>query len=354
MNLEDLLTDRPDTNGLPPEVTAYIEQLETYICSQEESGASTRSRSTRAETPLEPSEPPTTINIISISQGGMAKRTPRHLYGRQRRGGMGVFDLETDEGDPPHFVVAADEATSVILVTSKARAFRVPVTKIAETAIRGRGTSLLETFPLQAEETLALVFPDRGGSYLALASERGQVRRIASHYFGENLQSGTVLYDTADGGPPAAACWTPGDGDLFLATRQGRGIRFSERQVPVRGCLGMRVDPEDSIVGAAAVTESDGVFLVNEEGKGTIRLMSGFSANKSPGAGGKVAMKTDSLVGAVPAAELADIFIISELSKIIRFSLEEVPPKEGVVQGVNCINLRSDRCVGMTTGGVAT
>ncbi|MGW8251846.1 MAG: hypothetical protein ACWGO1_14485, partial [Anaerolineales bacterium] len=42
-----------------------------------------------------------------------------------------------------------------------------------------------------------------------------------------------------------------------------------------------------------------------------------------------------------------DIFILSQLSKLIRFHLAEVPVKEGVVQGVNCINLRADEAVAL-------
>ena len=37
-----------------------------------------------------------------------------------------------------------------------------------------------------------------------------------------------------------------------------------------------------------------------------------------------------------------DIFIISRLGKIIRFRADEIPAKEGVVQGVACMALRSD------------
>jgi DNA gyrase subunit A len=162
-----------------------------------------------------------------------------------------------------------------------------------------------------------------------------------------------VLYDPREGGPPAAACWTPGDAELFLATRQGRAIRFSERQVPVRGCLGMRVDRDDAIVGVAAVPADGGVFMATDDGKGTIRLMSGFSANKSPGASGKVGMKTDTLLGIATAQPGEDFFLISRLGKIIRFAADEVPAKDGVVQGVNCMNLRADSCVAMTAGGVA-
>ena len=43
--------------------------------------------------------------------------------------------------------------------------------------------------------------------------------------------------------------------------------------------------------------------------------------------------------------DLADLFIISRLGKIIRFQVDEVPAKEGVVQGVNCMELRSDETV---------
>jgi DNA gyrase subunit A len=88
--------------------------------------------------------------------------------------------------------------------------------------------------------------------------------------------------------------------------------------------------------------------MLSRDGKGTVRLMSGFSANKAPGSGGKVAMRTEELAGiaavGMDAGDDEDIFIISELGKIIRIRASEVPPKEGVVQGVSCMNLRNDRC----------
>ena len=90
MNIE-----RPDLTGVSPEILAYIERLEAEVARR-----TTRSRKARPatiEAPPEPSEPPTTVNVITISTAGMAKRTPRHLYGRQRRGGMGIFDLDTPE-----------------------------------------------------------------------------------------------------------------------------------------------------------------------------------------------------------------------------------------------------------------
>lgn len=344
---------RPNLAGLSADIVAYIEGLEREVADlRSQSSRRSTTRAARTETPVEPSEPPTSMQIITISQSGLAKRTARHLYVRQRRSGMGVFDLESPENDPPAHLITADEDQALVVITSEARVFRVPVKSIHSTEVRGRGESILKGFPLKEDESLSVVIAtDQGatkgisGSYVVLVSERGQVRRIASHYFGTALQPGTVLYNVAEGGSPAAACWSSGDQDLFLITRGGQAIRFAEKQVPVRGCLGMRVDPDDRIIGAAAVHEDGGVFIATDEGKGTIRLMAGFSPNKSPGAGGKVGIKSDAVIGATAVDTDDDVFLISRLGKIIRFQANEIPAKEGVVQGVNCMALRSDECM---------
>ena len=72
----------------------------------------------------------------------MVKRTPRHLYDRQRRGGMGVFDIDAPEGDPPAFLAVADITQTLIVVTTLGRAFPLAVSQLAESAVRGRGESI--------------------------------------------------------------------------------------------------------------------------------------------------------------------------------------------------------------------
>jgi len=70
----------------------------------------------------------------------------------------------------------------------------------------------------------------------------------------------------------------------------------------------------------------------------------GFAENKAAGAGGKQLLKAEKLVSALRVTEKDDLFVLSKLSKMVRFSADEVP-KEGVVQGVNCMALRADTCV---------
>jgi DNA gyrase subunit A len=335
--------ERPDLSQLPPEVQAYIEALESELSELRAKNQADKSR----DSALEASEPPTSLNVVTVSRKGWLKRTPRHLYTRQRRGGMGIFDLEGPQDDPPAFLTVADQAQSLLIITNQARAFRLPVQEISETPVRSRGQALAEAISLNPTERPALILPVQSQGYLNLISERGQARRLRYNIFKESMSPGTTLYDLNELGQPAAAGWSSGEDDLFLATAQGRAIRFAEQAIPPRGCLALRLVDNDQIVAVTAVNDNSGVFLLSADGKGIIRRMSGFAANKSPGSSGKTALKTDRLVGALTVGPDDDIFIISGLSKIIRFPAAEVSTTEGVVQGVNCIALRADEAVAM-------
>jgi DNA gyrase subunit A len=331
--------ERPDLSEVDPIVIAYIEALEAELLTL--SSASTEKDS--AETPaLEPSEPPTTLNVITISADNHAKRTPRHHYLRQRRGGMGVFDIDTDEDQPPAILTIADASDTLILITDQGRAFRFPVANIPETDVRGRGISLSAPLNFLVDERIIAALPENGGTYVLLVSQRGWVRRVQRGYLGPRMLQGQRFHKLSEGGYLTHAAWSDGEADVFVVSRNGLGIRFSENQIPGRGCLGMRISPDDQAIAITATSEDGGVFLQEAYGKGTIRLMEGFRKNKTPGAGGKVAIKCDQLIGATRVEPGDDLFIISRLSKIIRFSADEIPAKTGVVQGVSCIGLRGD------------
>jgi len=346
--------ERPDLSDVSPDVLAYIESLEAALTAQP-------ARRARPQVVAEPEpdaepelcEPPTTINLITLTAGGLLKRTPRHLYGRQRRGGMGIFDLDAPDDDPPVLLALADESANLILFTDQGRTYRLPVNRLPEMPIRAKGTALAGLLPLRPGERVAAALPEDGGEQIALVGQRGWVITVRSAFVGKSMIAGVVYYDAAKYGPLAAACWLPGNADeVFIATRQGFAIRFPAQRVPKTGCLGIRLEKNDTVAAAAATKDESSVFLLGADGKGTIRQMSGFAANKSPGGGGKVALKADKLVAAAALVTDDDVFIISRNSKIIRFQAAEVPPKEGVVQGVNCMALRGDETVAVVVAEV--
>jgi DNA gyrase subunit A len=337
--------ERPDLNQIDPQVRAYIEMLEAAL--QERKKDANLTTSSTDQVQLQPDEPPTKLNVITLTPAGTGKRTLRHLYTRQRRGGMGVFDLQVGDKEIPSVLAIAEATQSLLLFTNLARAFRVSVQTLPETPVNGRGENITARLGWQEGEKLVAAVPDQARGNLALLSNRGMVRSLRQHVFGEYMKPGLVLFDVRQFGQLKTVCWTRGDGDLFIATRQGRAIRFAEKLVPPAGGPGIKLEPDDEAVGITPVYPDSGVFLLTADGQGTIRDMHGFKPNKSTGGSGKIAMSTASLVAAVTIEAKDDLFVISRLSKIIRFPAAEVPVKEGVVQGVACMSLRADETVAL-------
>ncbi len=337
MNIE-----RPDLTQVPSNVRDYIEALEAEVERLQNKGR-------KKVTAVALDEPATTQNLLTVTVNGSAKRTPCHLYPRQKRSGMGVFDLDTPETDPPALLCLADEADIILIFTNFGRAFRVPVTTLPAAPVRSKGESLIENLNFRAQEKVIAVLPADMGDYVALVSERGWVQRVRKNYLSKSLLPGMSFHNIKNGGFLTAACWSGIEDDLLIVTRAGKGIRFAGRLIHSQGNLGLRVDVDDTTVGITAVSENSGVFVIGHDGKGTIRLMSGFRANKAPGAGGKVILKTEHLSAAMTVQPTDDLFVIAQSGKIIRFQANEVPPKEGVVQGVNCMTLRNDIVTAVVT-----
>jgi DNA gyrase subunit A len=348
--------DRPDLTHVDASIRAYIEHLEERLQLNESGRKSRQATESQSidripDTPLQ-AEPATTINILTISQEGMAKRTYRHHYTPQHRSGMGVFDLEVPEPDYPAILASIDEGQNLIVFTNQARAFRSKLSIVPETPLRSRGQALLDKYQLEDGERITAVLPVRAHGYVAMASASGRVRILRHHLFGEHMRPGTAMYSYKDYGPLASVCWTAGDSDLFILTRNGMAIRFNEKVIPPQGENGIRLAGNDQVVAITSVYDDSGVFMIGADGKGTTRLMSGFAPNKSAGGSGKIAMRNDRLVGAATVDPNDSIFIITRLGKIIRFRADEVPPTEGVIQGVHCVSMRSDEVSAMTRSGL--
>ena len=342
--------ERPDLLKISPDVIAYIEYLETRIAALE--GKRSRPVSPveddhiRAETAL-PQETTSTDSLFTLSATGKLKRSYRHLYGRQHRGGMGVFDLDVDPPDFPVAVQILPEGASLLLFTNFARVFRLPAGRFDASEVRAKGEDLAVRFPLESGERFVAMLQDQASGYVALGSQRGRVRVLRHHLFGEHMRPGTAMFRPDEFGELSAVCWTPGNADLLLLTRRGMGIRFAEKLLNPQGDLGIRLTDGDQLVAVLSVDDDSQVFLAGADGRGTLRSMKSFSANKSAGGIGKLAMRTDQLAGGLVAHSTEDVFLISRLSKLIRFPAIEVPETDGVVQGVACMQLRADEVVAM-------
>ena len=344
---------RPNLSNIDPEVIAYIEFLEKKAGIRKPKPGEIQPEELSPERAIQalPAERETPVNIIIASHAGYAKRSPRHLFTRQHRGGMGVFCIDINTPDFPVLLGEAEETQNLLFFTSRGRVFRHPIGSIAPTEVFAKGSLVTERFGLEPDENLVAIMPEQAKGYVALASQNGRVRCLRHHLFGEHMRQGTELYRYSEFGPLASVCWTPGDAELFLLTQKGAGIRFAEKALSPQGDQGIRLSADDQVVAVTSIYPDSRVFMLGSDGRGTIRLMEGFAANKSAGGSGKIAFKCNKAVGAAVVEVNDDLFILTRFGKMIRFPADEVPETDGVVQGVNCIGLRGDEPVAVISSG---
>jgi DNA gyrase subunit A len=293
---------------------------------------------------------PDTVMVLTISSRGLAKRTSMNEYTAQRRGGMGVFDLLSTRDDPVAHLLVTQASASLLILSNRGRAFRIPVDAVPHAEVRGRGGSLPERLMFTSDEAIGCILAldderdDR--SNLLIITSSGLVRAVHRTYVGPRLQPGTLLSDPKRGGAPVAMTLSNGASDVLIALRTGLAYRFDERLIRREGTRGIQTSPDDTVAGIVAVSgDEDEVLLVTSDGQGTRRQMAGFSANKTPGGQGKVLMKTEALAGMARVAEGDEVLAISAFAKIIRFAAGEVPAKSGPVQGVSVLDTRGDSLV---------
>jgi DNA gyrase subunit A len=336
---------RPDLARLDPDIRAYIEYLEHSLES-----ANLRSEKSIDDIPenlepIETQEAPTTRQVITLSHRGRIKRTERHLYPRQRRGGMGVFELEVLQNDAPSVLAHIDESQSLLFFTDQARTFRLPVSRLESFPLRSKGEALPRQITLENGEHIVAALPAQAEGYVTLLSATGYVRSLRHHLFGEYMKPGTPMLKAKEFGSLADVCWSTADSDILIATQGGMAIRFNRNLVPPKGIQAIRLAEGDQTLAVTSVSPDSGVFFLGADGLGIIRQMSSFAANKSPGGSGKIALRTTQLAASLNMDAPEDILIITHLSKIIRFSAREIPVKESAVQGVRCMALRGDSVV---------
>jgi len=83
-------------------------------------------------------------SLLSVTENGFGKRSLISLYRLQKRGGMGVIDIKTDERNGNVIgILEVDEKSEVVLITQQGMVIRIPVENIREIGRNTKGVSLV-------------------------------------------------------------------------------------------------------------------------------------------------------------------------------------------------------------------
>ncbi len=190
---------------------------------------------------------------------------------------------------------------------------------------------------LQPEEKVSSVIrvgQAEENGYLFMCTMRGVVKKTAYEQYKNVRGSGLIAINLDKGDELKWIRFSNGDDEVVISTSLGQAIRFNEKDVrPMgrvsRGVRGIRLRPNDQVIGMDLVKEDSSIFVISELGYGKRTKIAQFTAHARGGVGIRSAVvnnKTGKLVGvATLDSGLKEIIVISSLGQTIRLGLKNIP-----------------------------
>ncbi len=302
-------------------------------------------------------------NVLVLTRGGYIKRTSPTEYRRQKRGGVGVVDINTKEEDFVTTFLTTSTHASILFFTSKGKVYQTKMHEIPLGKKATRGKSIMNFLPLTQEEyiTSVLAVPktlkDVRDLSLVMVTKHGVIKKVSAESFMDVRRSGIIAVSLKKGDVLFASLFTERGNDIILVSARGQAIRFKESQIremgrAACGVRAMKLKKEDYVVGADDIQkkfEKPSLLVMSEKGFGKKTALKEYKVQSRGGSGIKTAKITDKtgplIVAKVVTDEYEEVVATSKHGQVIRTGLREIPSLGRQTQGVKIMKLRSGDAV---------
>ena len=200
-------------------------------------------------------------SVLVLTSGGYIKRTNPGEYRRQKRGGVGVVDLDTKEEDFVTQFLTANAHSDLLFFSDRGKVYQLKMYELPEGRRATKGKSIMNFISLEQGEqiTSILSMPKEKkaveGLSLIMATRNGTVKRVAAKAFHEVRRSGLIAIGLDKGDALIAAQFVHKGDDVIMTTTKGQSIRFLAEGVremgrQAGGVRGMKLGSCDAIVGS--------------------------------------------------------------------------------------------------------
>ena len=305
--------------------------------------------------------------MLVLTAGGYVKCTDPSEYRAQKRGGVGVIDLETKEEDFVTMLVSGSTHSNLLFFTNLGKVYQMKMYEIPEGRRATKGKSIMNFLALGGEEKVnsILAMPkDNGkvGTSLMLVTKNGTAKKMSSESFKDVRRSGIIAIRLDKDDQLISALVTEKGDEVMIATAEGQSIRFKESDVremgrTAGGVSGIKLKPSrggqesDEVIGVDVVrklasSSGGGAFLtMSANGFGKKTNLKEYKVQKRGGSGvktAKVTSKTGKLIVAkVLTGEEMELIAMSKKGQVIRTTLQDISSLGRQTQGVTIMRLRA-------------
>ena len=292
-------------------------------------------------------------SVILLTTENYIKRTLLTDYRRQNRGGKGKRGMTTKDQDIIDQLIPASTHDWLLFFTNRGRVFRLKAYEVPAASLQAKGVAAVNLLQLQPEEKITSIIKleqnSSSDNYLFMATVKGTVKKTALSDFANIRTNGLNAINLDEGDELRWVQKTNGQSDIIISTSAGQAVRFNEKDVrgmgrAARGVRGVRLRPNDSVVGMdIATSSSQRLLVVSANGYGKSTKVANFEVKKRGGIGVKAAVVT-SKTGPIVSVqtlpeEVTDALMISSNGQTIRISVKEIPTLGRTTQGVRIMKL---------------
>ncbi|WP_148615454.1 DNA gyrase subunit A [Nocardioides rubriscoriae] len=202
--------------------------------------------------------------VVSITRGGYAKRTLRHQYRTQKRGGKGVRGASLRGDDVVEHFIATTNHHWLLFFTTAGRVYRTKAYNLPEASRDAKGGHVAGLLSFQPDESIAQVLAIRDYDqmpYLVLATRAGLVKKTRLGDYNSPRQAGVIAINFRDDDDELIGAELVGpDDEILLVSRRGQAVRFKADDGQLRpmgratsGVTGMATGEGDSVLSMSVI-----------------------------------------------------------------------------------------------------
>lgn len=301
---------------------------------------------------------PETETMLVFTAGGYVKRTDPSEYRAQKRGGVGVVDLETKEEDFVTMLVSGSTHSDLLFFTNLGKAYQIKMYDIPEGRRATKGKSIMNFLSLSGDEKVTSILPmpkelKKSPISLMLVTKDGTAKKMSGESFKDVRRSGIIAIRLDKGDQLSSALLVEKGDEVMIATGAGQSIRFKESDIremgrTAGGVRGIKLGKGDEVIGVDVVKSAnkEGAFLtMAANGFGKKTALKEYKVQKRGGSGiktAKVTPKTGKLIVAkVLAGDEEELIAMSKKGQVIRTALKDISSLGRQTQGVTIMRLRA-------------
>ena len=290
--------------------------------------------------------------VILLTGENYIKRTLVSDYRKQHRGGKGKRGMTTKDTDAIEHMVQASTHDWLLFFTNRGRVFRLKAYEVPAAGLNAKGVAAVNLLQMQPEEKITTIIryekDARDDGYLFMTTVKGTIKKTPIKDYGNIRSSGLIAIRLDDGDELRWVRRSSGDDDIIISTSAGQAIRFNEIDArsmgrAARGVRGVRLRPNDWVVGMDIADDGRTLLVVSENGYGKATKISNFPTHKRGGVGIKAAVVTAKTGPIVAVKTIQDshveALLISSLGQAIRVGLKDIPTLGRTTQGVRIMKL---------------